>query len=1124
MQRLFYLILLISSSNVLFSQVTKVNTFNFNSSTKRDTMIDFPDMETEKIIMAYTMRCKDGLVSTSTDRNKGCGEWDYSCNTFVTDSSRIDSSQAKAPSHIISNFSGNLFNFVYDPTYTYIRRVLKNVTESGITGETKKTVGAGNLPVILGTSEATAQRHLYLFTKDELGAFGGKMVALELEVKKGGGKLSYLRIRLAETDATAATDFFTPGSVVSEVVFENVDVPTSGILRLPFHTSFTWSGNKNIALEMNYVSDQTAMELSGHQIQMERTAVSNQGDRYWKSNGTAFLTIPADEAAAISDEITVAFWSFGNQDVLPTNTAAMEAVDAQNNRQIMIHLPWSNSNVYWDCGNDGTGYNRINKAALNPEFEGKWHFWTFTKNAKTGSMKIYLDGVLWHSGSGMTKKIDIKRISFGGSLDRGLSYPGNLDDLSIWNKELDVEGIKLLMNRRLDGIHPNYSNLIYYFPFDRQSGLEIEDFSFPSTVAQFNNEPAMEAFLPGKIFKNFKSTAFRPNTTFVKGNINISIDEEVVLDSTANGSHKVRTFYVENNNLKEGPSLNLWEAGEHPVYDEEGNQVDVVFTDADSSIFIEDLVYFSKRPMKFELMSFVTPYGIGLDLGINGKTWYFDVSDFAPILKGRKRLTMEFGGQNQEEMDIQFWYYVGTAPRKVVDIRQIWPVNAVGFNSIIANSSYEKRNIVFNEETRYAKIRSAITGHGQEGEFIPQTHNININGGPAEWSWQVWKECANNPVYPQGGTWIYDRAGWCPGAPTDLKEYDVSSYVANTAMEVDYGINTAQGDSRYIVNHQLVEYGPASFVNDAGITRILRPNNDIEQGRFNPMCMKPQIEIRNTGSEPLTSLTIEYGTENDLSGKFEWTGSLSFMQTTLVDLPVLLPNTWLEQGTFTVVISKPNGKTDQYANNNELTSKFNAVPKYESTVIIDMRTNGAANETSWVLTDIDGNILKQRKGGLSPNRDYSDTIKNLNGCYLLKISDSDDDGISFWANGDGTGYLGIRGMGQPVKQFNGDFGKEINHQFVAGTVSATQEEPEVKAEMNVYPNPANNQIVLELSGVRDVGQLVIYDALGRQVTDIQHTGSIFNSYSVDLSDLASGVYFVKWMGNKSNISKCFIKM
>ena len=33
--------------------------------------------------------------------------------------------------------------------------------------------------------------------------------------------------------------------------------------------------------------------------------------------------------------------------------------------------------------------------------------------------------------------------------------------------------------------------------------------------------------------------------------------------------------------------------------------------------------------------------------------------------------------------------------------------------------------------------------------------------------------------------------------------------ISDTGMDIDYGINTAQGDSRYIVNTQLVEYGQA---------------------------------------------------------------------------------------------------------------------------------------------------------------------------------------------------------------------------------------------------------------------------------------------------------------------------
>ena len=39
---------------------------------------------------------------------------------------------------------------------------------------------------------------------------------------------------------------------------------------------------------------------------------------------------------------------------------------------------------------------------------------------------------------------------------------------------------------------------------------------------------------------------------------------------------------------------------------------------------------------QFELEGFVTPYGKGLDLnGECGFSWFYDVTDFEPLLKGR---------------------------------------------------------------------------------------------------------------------------------------------------------------------------------------------------------------------------------------------------------------------------------------------------------------------------------------------------------------------------------------------------------------------------------------------------------------------------------------------------------
>lgn len=46
----------------------------------------------------------------------------------------------------------------------------------------------------------------------------------------------------------------------------------------------------------------------------------------------------------------------------------------------------------------------------------------------------------------------------------------------------------------------------------------------------------------------------------------------------------------------------------------------------------------------------------------------------------------------------------------------------------------------------------------------------------------------------------------------------------NSSFTVDYGLNTAAGDSRYIVNTQLVKYGQINFDNDVAIEEIVSPS------------------------------------------------------------------------------------------------------------------------------------------------------------------------------------------------------------------------------------------------------------------------------------------------------------
>ena len=72
--------------------------------------------------------------------------------------------------------------------------------------------------------------------------------------------------------------------------------------------------------------------------------------------------------------------------------------------------------------------------------------------------------------------------------------------------------------------------------------------------------------------------------------------------------------------------------------------------------------------------------------------------------------------------------------------------------------------------------------------------------------------------------------------------------------------------------------------------------------------------------------------------------------------------------------------------------------------------------------------------------------------------------------------------------------------------------------INIYPNPANDRLYIEAE--TEIKDVVIYDVYGRRLQSIVNSQQ---SLSVDLSDLKSGIYFIKINTNKGNIVKRIIK-
>ena len=158
-------------------------------------------------------------------------------------------------------------------------------------------------------------------------------------------------------------------------------------------------------------------------------------------------------------------------------------------RQVNIHLPWSNGQVYWDCGNSGSGYDRINKPAEPSDYRGTWTHWAFTKNTADGSMKIFLNGNEWHSGSGLVNSIEIDEVFKIGSNTGTNSYFGKMDDLSIWKTALESSEIQDLMGAAPTEAHPMYDQLLTFMNFDDLSNQQV------TTLSSYNVTAKKESFI-----------------------------------------------------------------------------------------------------------------------------------------------------------------------------------------------------------------------------------------------------------------------------------------------------------------------------------------------------------------------------------------------------------------------------------------------------------------------------------------------------------------------------------------------------------------------------------------------------------------------------------------------------
>lgn len=1057
--------------------------------------------------MLYRMRCKNGLISNSSNRNQGCGEWDYSCNTYLTDSSLTDSVKATHPDYQITGFSGTSFAYSTSPTHTFIEFIQKYATAQGGNPDTVSSseTGSANLSIPLG-GLVNNRKSQFLWTATELlnaGLTPGKINGLNLDLTQLGSAIRFLRIKLKATSQTSLATV-SDNSGFTQVYFRDTQFTQTGLNRLQFYQPFTWDGTSNLLVEFNFsqTPSPTGNLVKGGNPGFG-AAVSNPTNDHFLDFDGADSHINCGDIDALDSASRFTFEAWVNIKSWQNWTGIFK-----DNGKTVLETGDNVGQLYCIIRNPTNTYGYANNVIPLNTWTHVAMVFDGSKPTNINRLKLYVNGVqktLIFSGT-IPAKTENNQTPL--TLARGVNC--QLDDPRVWSVPVAGADIAAWFRRKVNAQHPNFSSLQGAWLLNEGNGMNLADYSPFDRSAVRVGTSVWRQFSGNEIFKNLDSIAERPNLNWIRNNQPIQTMDSIFLDSLPNLSKQVVHFQLINGQPAPIDTAYLYQSIAQNVYNEGGTIVRTIPAPTNGTLTISTLNYFRKSPQKIELMSFVTPFGIGLDFGMEGKMWEFDVTDYLHFLKGKKRISMERGGENQEDIDLRFVFIEGTPPRNVLNLTQIWPVTHSSYADINANRVFEERNLMMLPNTASFKIRSVITGHGQEGEFIPRNHSLNLNGGGTEFQWEVWKGCSLNPIIAQGGTWVYDRAGWCPGEPSMLQEWNANPHLqAGQSATFDYSVSPATGDSRYISNHQLVQYGPPNFNLDAAISQINAPSERTELGRRNPACMNPVVRITNTGATPLTSLTINYGLESGATSTYNWTGNLKFMESEEVILNV--PNLGMIPGVFAVSCSNPNGGTDEYLPNNRLTSNYLAPIILPGKVIFELKSNAAPGENEYQITDANGNLVFTRNNLLA-NTIYRDTLELAAGCYEFWLLDGGNDGLAWWANAaQGTGYMRIRngtGTGNGIlKVFNPDFGGEAYQQFIVNPVTAVSENLKSISDFQLFPNPNSGKFTVDLS-LSQPGHatLEVIDYLGKPVHK-QDLGYVMNSnMEVNLSNLPSGIY------------------
>jgi hypothetical protein len=535
-----------------------------------------------------------------------------------------------------------------------------------------------------------------------------------------------------------------------------------------------------------------------------------------------------------------------------------------------------------------------------------------------------------------------------------------------------------------------------------------------------------------------------------------------------------------------------------------------------------------------EIARMISPYGWRFDSEWKF-SWHTDITDFGFLLHDSVEVEFRHGGYESNEdrgwlITLDFELVEGQPAVRVLGLDSLWCGSfRYGDSTKPIDSALRKYQVNATGKTDLLRLRILQTGHGMDSketcaEFCDKYRRVLFDDSLVDQR-QVWRQCGTNPLFPQAGTWIFDRANWCPGSivKPDIYDFIVDPESRHTLkIDMEPYVNPDDPSAIYSIGTYLLYCKAPVAKNDVSMDEIIAPSDLDEYSRLNPICCDPTIRIKNSGLDTLKSVKVIYGLDGQAEDTYTWSGSLPSQKSLDITLPGELDFVGNPQS-FYARLEQPNGSRDEYPADNMKTSVAFAPPVYDSLLVLSFRSNNDSLQNSYCLTDCAGDtVASLYLGSIKPATNHRITWDLLDGCYKFVFADTVGDGLDFWFNPEG-GYGYVRLLdadGMLVRSFDSDFGSEIRHSFrVSEKLPNSELDPNVPIA-RVFP--PRNEGTFELYVFFNDAQDLTIRVIGTDSTSAVYEQSYKNikesAIPVDISGSPDGVYTVQAISASDTVS------